>query len=108
MYRFSRQPAYHEQSRPQNNRAGCFGGHCYRSWCDICQRVWRRSGDCLLPRRRTPVGTGGSPVKPGAPDRSLGCSPVQRAALVDKIYDDLMRSFGCMLASSSIGGECRN
>ena len=33
---------------------------------------------------------------------------VQRAALVDQLYDELMRSSGCLLASSraSIGGGC--
>ena len=33
---------------------------------------------------------------------------VQRAALVDQLYDKLMRSSGCLLASSkaSIGGGC--
>jgi hypothetical protein len=41
------------------------------------------------------------------PDTELNRA-VQRAALVDQLYDELMHSSGCLLASSkaSIGGGC--
>ena len=57
------------------------------------------------PPRSAPAVRRSIPTRPIDPPDA---PPVQRAALVDKIYDDLMRSSGCMLASSSIGGECRN
>jgi hypothetical protein len=52
-------------------------------------------------RRSTPA----PPINP--PDTELN-RPVQRAELVDQLYDHLMRSSGCVLASSkaSIGGGC--
>jgi hypothetical protein len=52
-------------------------------------------------RRSTPA----HPIDP--PDAELN-RPLQRAVLVDQLYDDLMRSSGCMLASSkaSIRGGC--
>jgi hypothetical protein len=45
------------------------------------------------------------PIDP--PDREPN-RPVQGVALVDQLYDDLMRSSGCLLASNtaSIGGGC--
>ena len=55
----------------------------------------------LAIRRSTPA----RPIDP--PDAELN-RPVQRAALVDQLYNELMRSSGCLLASSkaSIGGGC--
>ena len=52
-------------------------------------------------RRSTPA----RPIDPpdGQPNRS-----VQRAVLVDQLYDHLMRLSTCSLVSSSIGGECPN
>ena len=52
-------------------------------------------------RRSTPA----RPIDP--PDAELN-RPLQRAELVDQLYDHLMRSSGCALASSkaSIGGGC--
>ena len=52
-------------------------------------------------RRSTPA----RPIDP--PDAELN-RPVQRAELVDQLYDHLMRSSGCALASNkaSIGGGC--
>ena len=52
-------------------------------------------------RRSTPA----RPIDP--PDAELN-RPLQRAELVDQLYDHLMRSSGCLLASSkaSIRGGC--
>ena len=52
-------------------------------------------------RRPTPA----RPIDP--PDTELN-QPLQRAALVDQLYGELIRSSGCVLASSkaSIGGGC--
>jgi hypothetical protein len=52
-------------------------------------------------RRSTPA----RPIDP--PDAELN-RPLQRAVLVDQLYDHLMRSSGCVLASSkaSIRGGC--
>ena len=49
--------------------------------------------------------TSARPIDP--PDAELN-RPLQRAELVDQLYDHLMRSSGCALASSkaSIGGGC--
>jgi 2-polyprenyl-6-methoxyphenol hydroxylase-like FAD-dependent oxidoreductase len=55
-----------------------------------------------------PTGRRSIPARPiDPPDREPN-RVVQRAALVDQLYDDLMRSSGCVLASSkaAIGGGC--
>jgi hypothetical protein len=57
------------------------------------------------PRSAPPVRRSTRPINP--PDAEPN-RPVQRAELVDQLYDHLMRSSGCALASSkaSIGGGC--
>ena len=55
-----------------------------------------------------PTGRRSIPARPiDPPDREPN-RLVQRAALVDPLYDDLMRLSGCVLASSkaAIGGGC--
>jgi hypothetical protein len=55
-----------------------------------------------------PTGRQSIPARPiDPPDAELN-RPVQRAQLVDQLYDHLMRSSGCALASSkaSMGGGC--
>jgi hypothetical protein len=49
-----------------------------------------------------------TPARPIDPPDTEPNRPVQRAVLVDQLYDHLMRSSGCVLASSkaSIGGGC--
>jgi hypothetical protein len=60
-----------------------------------------------VPTRSAPAVRRSTPARPidlpyAEPNRS-----VQRAVLVDQLYDHLMRSSACSLVSSSIGGECR-
>ena len=60
------------------------------------------------PARLAPAVRRSTPARPiDPPDAELN-RPVQRAELVDQLYETLMRSSGCMLASSkaSIGGGC--
>jgi hypothetical protein len=55
-----------------------------------------------------PIGRRSIPARPiDPPDREPN-RVVERAALVDQVYDDLMGSSACVLASSkaSIGGGC--
>ena len=60
------------------------------------------------PPRSAPAVRRSTPARPiDPPDAELN-RPLQRAELVDQLYDHLMRSSGCALASSkaSIGGGC--
>ena len=60
------------------------------------------------PPRSAPAVRRSTPARPiDPPDAELN-RPVKRAALVDQLYNELMRSSGCLLASSkaSIGGGC--
>jgi hypothetical protein len=61
----------------------------------------------VAPPRSAPAVRRSIPTRPidhpdAAPNR-----PLQRAELVDQLYDHLMRSSACSLGSRSIGGECR-
>ena len=61
-----------------------------------------------VPSRSASAVRRSTPARPiGSPDAQRD-RPVRRAALVDQLYDELMRSSGCLLASSkaSIGGGC--
>ena len=60
------------------------------------------------PPRSAPAVRRSTPARPIDPPEADPNRPVQRAALVDQLYDELMRSSGCLLASSkaSIGGGC--
>ena len=55
-----------------------------------------------------PTGCRSILARPIDPPNRESNRPVQRAALVDQLYDDLMRSSGCVLASSkaSTRGGC--
>jgi hypothetical protein len=55
-----------------------------------------------------PTGRRSIPARPIDPPNREPNRLMQRAALVDQLYDDLMRSSGCILTSSkaSIGGGC--
>ena len=55
-----------------------------------------------------PTGDRSIPTRPIDPPNREPSRLVQRAALVDQLYDDLMRSSGCVLASSkaSTGRGC--
>ena len=60
------------------------------------------------PPRSAPAVRRSTPARPiDPPDAELN-RPLQRAELVDQLYDHLMRSSGCVLASSkaSMGGGC--
>ena len=57
------------------------------------------------PPRSAPAVRRSTPARPIDPHDAEPNRPVQRAVLVDQLYDHLMRSSAC---SSSIGGECRN
>ena len=60
------------------------------------------------PPRSAPAVRGSTPARPiDPPDAELN-RPVKRAVLVDQLFDELMRSSGCVLGSSraSIGGGC--
>jgi hypothetical protein len=61
-----------------------------------------------VPSQRAPAGGRPTPVYPinppdAKPDRSM-----QRIRIADQLYEELMRSSGCLLASknASIGGGC--
>ena len=74
-------PSYHEQSRPQNDRAGRFGGHPSARMAPI----WRLATPARLPphpgrHRRFADQPQRAPIDP--PDAELN-RPVQRTALVD-------------------------
>ena len=58
--------------------------------------------------RSAPAVRRSTPARPMDPPGAELNRPVQRAALVDQLYNELMRSSGCLLASSkaSIGGGC--
>ena len=60
------------------------------------------------PPRSAPAVRRSSPARLIDPPDSTLNRPVQRAILVDQLYETLMRSSGCLLASSraSIGGGC--
>ena len=60
------------------------------------------------PPRPAPAVRRSTPARPIDPPDAEPKRAVQRAALVDQLYDELMRSSGCLLASSraSIGGGC--
>jgi len=60
------------------------------------------------PPRSAPALRRSTPARPIDPPDAELHRPVQYAALVDQLYDELMRSSGCLLASSkaSIGGGC--
>ena len=60
------------------------------------------------PPRSAPAVRRSTPARPIDPLDTEPNRPVQRAVLVDQLYDHLMRSSACSLVSSSIGGECRN
>ena len=60
------------------------------------------------PPRSAPAIRRSTPARPIDPPGAEPNRPVQRAVLVDQLYDHLMRSSACSLVSSSIGGECRN
>ena len=55
-----------------------------------------------------PTGRRSIPTRPIDPPNREPNRPLQRAALVDQLYDDLMRSSGCVVASSkaSTGRGC--
>jgi hypothetical protein len=55
-----------------------------------------------------PAGRRSAPARPVDPPDAESNRPVQRAALVDRLYDDLMRSSGCALGlrNASIAGGC--
>jgi hypothetical protein len=60
------------------------------------------------PPRSAPAVRRSTPARPiDPPDTELN-RPMQHAELVDQLYDHLMRSSGCVLASSkaAIGGGC--
>ena len=59
------------------------------------------------PPRSAPAVRRSTPARPIDPPDAEPNRPVQRAVLVDQLYDHLMRSSACSLVSSSIGGECR-
>ena len=56
------------------------------------------------PPRSAPAVRRSIPARPIDPPDA---PPVQRAALVDQLYDHLMRSSACSLVSSKVGSECR-
>jgi hypothetical protein len=60
------------------------------------------------PTRSAPAVRRSTPARPIDPPEAEPNRPVRRAALVDQIYETLMRSSGCVPASSiaSIGGGC--
>ena len=60
------------------------------------------------PPRSAPAVRRSNPARPIGPQDREPNRLMQGAVVVDQLYDDLMRSSGCLLASSSIGGECRN
>jgi hypothetical protein len=55
-----------------------------------------------------PTGRQSIPARPVDPPNRESNRPVQRTALVDQLYDDLMRSSGCVLTPSkaSTKGGC--
>ena len=60
-----------------------------------------------VPTRSAPAVRRSTPARPidlpyAEPNRS-----VQRAVLVDQLYDELMRTSACSLGSGSTGAECR-
>jgi hypothetical protein len=61
-----------------------------------------------VPSRSAPAVRRSTPARRSDPPDIEPNQPVQRAELVDQLYDGLMRSSGCVLASSkaSIGGGC--
>jgi hypothetical protein len=59
------------------------------------------------PPRSAPAVRRSTLARPIDPPYAEPNRPVQRAVLVDQLYDHLMRSSACSLVSSSIGGECR-
>ena len=59
------------------------------------------------PPRPAPAVRRSTPARPIDPPDAEPNRPVQRAVLVDQLYDHLMRSSACSLVSSSIGDECR-
>jgi len=60
------------------------------------------------PSRSAPAVRRSTPARPIDPPGTELNQPLQRAALVDRLYGELIRSSGCVLASSkaSIGGGC--
>ena len=60
------------------------------------------------PSRSAPAVRRSTPARPIDPPDAEPNRPVQRVAFVDQLYERLMRSSGCELASSkgSIGGGC--
>ena len=59
------------------------------------------------PPRSAPAVRRSTPARPIDPPDAEPNRRVQRAVLVDQLYDHLMRSSACSLGSRSIGGECR-
>ena len=59
------------------------------------------------PPRSAPAVRRSTPARPIDPPDTEPNRPVQRAVLVDQLYDHLMRSSACSLGSRSIGRECR-
>ena len=60
-----------------------------------------------FPPRSAPPVRRSTPARPIDPPDAEPNRRVQRAGLVDQLYDHLMRSSACSLGSRSIGGECR-
>ena len=60
-----------------------------------------------LPSHSVPAGRRSIPAHPVDPVDAPPNRSVARVELVDQLYDELMHSSGCTLASNSIGGECR-
>ena len=60
-----------------------------------------------FPPRSAPPVRRSTPARPIDPPDAEPNRRVQRAVLVDQLYDHLMRSSACSLGSRSIGGECR-
>src|SRR6516162_3568929 len=59
------------------------------------------------PPRPAPAVRRSTPARPIDPPDAEPNRPVQRAVLVDQLYDHLMRLSACSLVSNSIGAECR-
>jgi hypothetical protein len=59
------------------------------------------------PPRSAPAVRRSTPARPIDPPDAEPNRPVQRAVLVDQLYDHLMRLSACSLVSNSIGAECR-
>jgi hypothetical protein len=59
------------------------------------------------PPRSAPAVRRSTPTRPIDPPDAEPNRPVQRAVLVDQLYDELMRTSACSLGSGSTGGECR-